>query len=201
MEVFLNISIYVIIGYFAVWITLFSHEFSHAFLGWVFGVCKSPISIGYLPWIKLPMTPLIEEAKMKRLSKYKQLLIHSGGLLMNLFLFISISLILFKNTSIFTQHIRIFILLFIVSNFAELESYITFGAIRPISDVKFILQIIGQQRWKIYIPGMLMLIIGIYFLYTYLLQKNEYGYLIYFIVFYIVACTSRIILTSPNSKI
>ena len=199
MEAFLNIIVIIMIGYITVWITLFLHEFSHAFFGWLFGVCRSPVSIGYLPLIKLPMTPLLEEIEMNKLSKSKQLLIHSGGLLMNLF--ISASLLLFNNTSIFTEYSRMFILLFIVSNFAELESYMTFGAIRPISDVKFILELINQQRWSIYIPGILMLITGIYFLCTSLLQKNEYGYLIYFIVFYGIACSSRIILTRPSSKI
>ena len=201
MEAFLNIIVIIMIGYITVWITLFLHEFSHAFFGWLFGVCKSPVSIGYLPVVKLPMTPLLEEIEMNKLSKSKQLLIHSGGLLMNLFLFISASLLLFNNTSIFTEYSRMFILLFIVSNFAELESYMTFGAIRPISDVKFILELINQQRWSIYITGILMLITGIYFLCTSLLQKNEYGYSIYFIAFYGIACSSRIILTRPSSKI
>jgi hypothetical protein len=190
METFLNIIVIIIIGYIIVWITLFLHEFAHAFFGWLFGVCRSPVSIGYLSLIKLPMTPLIEEIEMNKLSKSKQLLIHSGGLLMNLFLLISASLLLLNNTSIFTEYSRMFILLFIVSNFAELESYITFGAIRPISDVKFILELINQQRWSIYIPGILMLIIGVCLLYTSLLQKNEYGYFIYFIAFYGIACSS-----------
>lgn len=51
------------------------------------------MSIGYLPLFKLPMTPLLDEAEMNKISKPKQLLIHSGGLLMNLFLFLGGSLL------------------------------------------------------------------------------------------------------------
>ena len=92
-------------------------------------------------------------------------------------------------------------MLIIVSNFTELESYITFGAISPISDVKFILQVAKKQNHVIYIPGIVFLLVGIYFLQVYILKENEFGYLIYLAVFYITACSSRIILTRPTSKI
>ncbi len=201
MGVFLNITLYIVIGYLAVWSTLFLHEFSHAFLGWLFGVCKSPVSIGYLPGINLPMTPLIDENKIKKLVPYKQILIHAGGLSMNLLMFILVSLIVLINPTFFNSYFRAFILLIIVSNFAELESYITFGAIKPISDVKFILQVANKKNYMIYIPGVILLLIGIYFLQAYILQKNEFGYLIYFAIFCVTACSSRIILTRPTSRI
>jgi hypothetical protein len=201
MDMLLNIILYIGIGYVAVWITLFFHEFSHAFLGWLFGVCKSPLSIGYLPVVKLPMTRLINEDKIKKIENYKQILIHSGGLLMNLLMSLLLGLIIISNPFTFNFYIRGFILLFIVSNFAELESYITFGAIKPISDVKFILQVSQKRNYMIYIPGLILLILGIYALNTYILQENEFGYLIFGAIFYIVACSSRIILTRPNSKI
>lgn len=187
------------LGYLSVWFTLFLHEFSHAFWGYLFGVCKTPLSIGYLPILKLPMTPLINEDKLSKLSTYKQLLIHSGGLLMNLFMFILLSLLMLKFS--LSQHIREFILLILISNFAELESYITFGAIKPISDVKFILRSINTKSYVIYIPGIILLVLGLYFLDTYILMENEFGYFIFGAVFYIIACSSRIILTRPSSKI
>jgi hypothetical protein len=201
MGLFLNIILYIIIGYLAVWSTLFLHEFSHAFWGWLFGVCQSPVSIGYLPVIKLPMTPLIDEKKVKKLASYKQLLIHAGGLLMNLLMFILVSLIVLKNPTFFSSYIRSFILLIIVSNFAELESYITFGAIKPISDVKFILQVANKNNSMIYIPGIILLLVGVYFLQTYIFKENEVGYLVFLAIFYVTACSSRIILTRPSSKI
>lgn len=201
MGVFLNVILYTIIGYLAVWITLFLHEFSHAFLGWLFSVCKSPVSIGYLPGVKLPMTPLIDESKIKKLDTYKQILIHAGGLLMNLLMFIIVSLIVLRNPTLFNPYIRAFILLIIISNFAELESYITFGAIKPISDVKFILQAANKKSYIIYIPGAILLLAGLYFLKVCILQENEFGYLIFLAVFYVTACSSRIILTRPTSKI
>jgi hypothetical protein len=201
MGLFLNIILYIIIGYLAVWSTLFLHEFSHAFWGWLFGGCKSPVSIGYLPVIKLPMTPLIDEKKVKKLASYKQLLIHAGGLLMNLLMFILVSLIVLKNPTFFSSYIRVFILLIIVSNFAELESYITFGAIKPISDVKFILQVSNKNNSMIYIPGIILLLVGVYFLQTYILKENEFGYLVFLAIFYVTACSSRIILTRPSSKV
>lgn len=201
MQVFPNMVLIITIGYIAIWTTLFLHEFSHAFFGWLFGVCKSPISIGYLPWVKLPMTPLIDDNKIKELNSYKQILIHSGGLLMNLFLALGISFIVLKYPTIFKSYTRVFILLFTVSNFAELESYITFGAIKPISDVKFILQVTKVKSYIIYIPGVILLCLGMTLLQKYILQESEFGYLIYFMLFYAVACSSRIILTRPTSKI
>jgi hypothetical protein len=200
-RVFLHILFYVVTGYLAIWITLFLHEFSHASFGWLFGVCKSPISIGYLPGFKLPMTPLIDENKIKTLTRNKKILIHAAGLLMNLIMSILISIIYLNNSVLSNGYIHVFVILIIISNFAELESYITFGAIKPISDVKFILQCLNQKNFTIYIPGLILLFIGIYLFCTYILQGNELGYLIYFSVFYITACSSRIILTRPTSKI
>lgn len=198
---FLNIILHIFLGYLAVWITLFLHEFSHAFFGWLFGVCKSPISIGYLPVVKLPMTPLLDDIKVKKLNIHKQILINGGGLLINLLICIVLSLIALKSPVFINSYIRVFVLLIIVSNFAELESYITFGAIHPISDVKFLLQATNQKGYVIYIPGLILLITGIYFLQTYLFRDNEFGYLVFFVVFFITACSSRIILTRPTSKI
>jgi hypothetical protein len=76
---------------------------------------------------------------------------------MNLVVFILLSLIALKSPAFFNSYIRTFILLIIVSNFAELESYITFGAINPISDVKFLLQTTNQKGYVIYIPGLILL--------------------------------------------
>lgn len=201
MKILFGGILHITIGYLAVWITLFFHEFSHAFFGWLFGVCKSPISIGYLPIVKLPMTPLLDENKLKMLDKYKQILIHSGGLLMNLLMFVLVSILIVVNAITPTSYMMTFLLLFIMSNFAELESYITFGAIKPISDVKFILKIANIKNHIIYIPGLILLIMGICFLQTYIIPKGQFGYLIFFVVFYATACCSRIILTRPSSKI
>ncbi|MFR1707749.1 MAG: hypothetical protein ACLSV2_02515 [Clostridium sp.] len=118
---------------------------------------------------------------------------------MNLFMFILLSLLMLKFS--LSQHIREFILLILISNFAELESYITFGAIKPISDVKFILRSMNTKSYVIYIPGIILLVLGLYFLDTYILMENEFGYSIFEAVFYIIACSSRIILTRPSSKI
>lgn len=201
MKILFGGILHIAIGYLAVWITLFFHEFSHAFFGWLFGVCRSPLSIGYLPIVKLPMTPLLDENKSKMLDKYKQILIHSGGLLMNLLMFVLVSILILVNAITPTSYMMTFLLLFIMSNFAELESYITFGAIKPISDVKFILKITGIKNYIIYIPGLILLIMGVYFLQTYIIPKGQFGYLIFFAVFYATACCSRIILTRPSSKI
>ncbi|WP_291580072.1 hypothetical protein [Clostridium sp. UBA6640] len=201
MKILFGGILHIAIRYLAVWITLFFHEFSHAFFGWLFGVCKSPISIGYLPVVKLPMAPLVDQNKLEMLDKYKQILIHSGGLLMNLSMFILVSILILVKVITPTPYMMTFLLLFIMSNFAELESYITFGAIKPISDVKFILKVTGIKNYIIYIPGLILLIMGVYFLQTYIIPKGQFGYLIFFAVFYTTACCSRIILTRPSSKI
>lgn len=201
MKILFGVILHIVIGYLAVWITLFFHEFSHAFFGWLFGVCRSPISIGYLPIIKLPMTPLLDENKLKLLNKHKQILIHSGGLLMNLIMFILGNILILSDVITSTSYIMTFLFLFTISNFAELESYITFGAIKPISDVKFILKAANIKNYVIYIPGLILLIMGIYFLQTYIIPKGHIRYLIFFVVFYATACCSRIILTRPSSKI
>jgi hypothetical protein len=194
-----NIFIYISLGYLALWLTFFFHELTHSTVAWIYKVCKNPFSIGYLPVLKLPMTALIDQ-KRNELSVREKVFISGSALLTNLFIFI-LGIILLIYTNIFSSYyLRIFILLFIISNFAELTSYVTIGAIKPISDIKYIIEACKISRWKIYIPGFILLVIGVIILRNYVLRSSEFGYFVYYLIIYLTLVFSRIILTKTPKE-
>jgi len=75
MNIFFKVIVYIGIGYLAILLTLFLHEFTYAFVDWRFGVCNNPFSICYLPIFKLPMTPVLNNEEMEKLNSNKKILI------------------------------------------------------------------------------------------------------------------------------
>jgi|GEM_PF-1551173 len=143
-----------ILAYSAFAISLFAHEAAHSLVAWRRGVAARPISVRFIPWMLVAYTPILDKRKLKCLERRARIQIHGAGIAANLVIWVVAGAILVGAGGLLHPALYLLLLLLMLANLAEAASYLTFGAIWPVSDVRWVLkEFPGTATAAIYLPG------------------------------------------------
>ena len=192
-----DILLTALVGYISFFVALFVHESAHSWMAWRKGAADGPLSIRYLPYLFLPISPHLDDDKYNRLPSSDKVKILLAGVGMNLIVW-GVSLVLLGMwRAQLPQYWQVFLLFLALANMAEWASYLTVGAIYPISDIKLVLAELPRLSAAVfYLPGVALLTIGIYLMSNLIPPDQRTLYWVYFAVVFLLLSGSRVLLTS-----
>jgi hypothetical protein len=184
-------------AYLSFFVSLLVHEMAHSAVAWKKGAASALISVSFLPHLYLPMSPKLDESKYEVLPSGDKVKILLAGLTANLLVWGLAALVLRFFGSSLPALLYSFILFLALANLAEVASYATVGAVRPVSDIKFLLAEFPRlPAAAIYVPSTLLCVCFVYLTSRLFPAQAEVAYWAFFITVYVLLGGSRIVLTS-----
>lgn len=184
-------------AYLSFFVSLLIHEASHSAVAWRKGAASTPISVSFLPYLYLPMSPKLDETKYGSLPSGDKVKILLAGLSANLLVWGLAAFVLWILGDSLPAFLYSFVLFLSLANLAEAASYTTAGAVRPVSDIKFLLDELPRlPAAAIYVPATLFCAFFVYLTTQLFPVQAELAYWVFFFAVYAVLCGSRIVLTA-----
>ena len=184
-------------AYLSFFLALFIHEAAHSAVAWKKGATSAPISVSFLRYLYLPMSPKLDETKYGDLPSGDKVKILLAGLSANLLVWGLAAFVLWILRDSLPAFLYSFVLFLSLANLAEAASYTTAGAVRPVSDIKLLLDELPQlPTAAIYVPASLLCVFFVCLTARLFPARAALAYWVFFFAVYAVLCGSRIVLTT-----
>lgn len=150
--------IYIVLGYAALFATVWLHEIGHSFLHFKFGCRDNWIHVQVKPYIFFSTPGPVDIDKYQALTPLKRALTAYGGVIANLFWSI-ISGVLITAVKPGNVYLLFFLWMFMTLHLSEIVSYLLIGNIYLVSDMAIVANEYPKLRIPNFILGLMLTVI------------------------------------------
>ena len=193
----MKIGISIIISYLALYLVIYIHEIGHGLFYYKYGCKKHWWQVTVKPYLFFSTPQPIDNEKVKLLSANQNIVIASGGVVINL---VTALLTFFILTMVdINYYVNLFLYQFLSLHLAEAVSYLVIGNIYLVSDMELVTQSKSILRPVYFVFG---LFIGVLYIMFLIDLPIEYGYIV--VIFNILTIVSmgvgRVLFTLIHKK-
>ena len=189
---------FIVIGYIALYLTVWLHEVGHSIWDCLFGVKKGWLKVNVKPYIFFSTPGELDIEAWNNLNSRQYVLIAYGGIIANA-IWAVITGIIIKVVPISNLYINMALWLFMSLHISEIFSYLFIGSIYVVSDMAIIAQIMPKLRIVNICVGFLLTV-----LYIFLLVNVPGDFQVFIVIWNVITvvsmCSGRIIFSIKSKR-